>query len=158
MVRIYGVDPGPEKSAIALITSEGGFEYSHTFPNESMILSIMAVANHPSVWAIEDIVFQGNKAGKSVIDTAKFIGRLQMIIKDDRRFELRRNVIVAMVTGGKYGGDAGVRRAIIEMFGGKSTAIGTQWNKGPLYEVRDHEWAALAAAIALRMKLQKGDK
>ena len=155
MIKIAGIDPGSERSAIAVVAG-GSFSYSVTMQNNDLLKFVKQTDGATWLWSIEDVHFQNKRIGRDVLDTAKMIGKLQYVLPDIRRHEIRRCDIVRLVTNGRGGGDSGVRHAIIEMCGGKTAAIGTKWNKGPLFEVSDHEWSALAAALALRMKLLKG--
>ena len=66
----------------------------------------------------------------------------------------RREVLTLLrVSGAGAKRDSMVRHTLIEMHGGdRKSAIGTKHKRGPLYGVSSHAWAALAVAVAVRIK------
>lgn len=60
---------------------------------------------------------------------------------------VNRHHVKLHLCGSAAAKDGNVRQAIIDRFGGKEFAIGRKAQKGPLYGVSSHVWAALAVGL-----------
>jgi hypothetical protein len=102
--------------------------------------------------AIEATSYYGKdfSVGKSIMETCRWIGRFEQ-----HAYQLKQSVVLIermkvrlAICGHARCGDAQVRTAIIDRFGGsRSIAVGTKKHPGPLYGVSGHCWAALAVAL-----------
>ncbi len=99
----------------------------------------------------------------SLTYTTEFVGRLTElhdVLTNGHRHALplylmtRREVLTHLRVIGKGANrDSLVRHTLIEMHGGdRRSAIGTKHERGPLYGVTSHAWAAMAVAVAVRIK------
>ena len=99
----------------------------------------------------------------SLTYTTEFVGRVQELHDTltaghksaEPLYLLTRREVLSLLRVSASGAkrDSMVRHTLIEMHGGdRRTAIGTKHNRGPLYGVSSHAWAALAVAVAARIK------
>lgn len=162
---ILGIDPGTFKSAWVLLDSATENNNARfpwpvlncgTADNEwllSLITQFITRGDGVSMLAVEMVASFGMPVGAEVFDTVLWIGRYiqQAIIHgliDSQIKKVTRHQskyhhchATARVT------DANVRQALIDRFGGRVRAIGTKKNPGPLYEIHNDEWQALAVAM-----------
>lgn len=154
-LNIAGLDPGPEKSAIVVINDDGLPIDIRILKNDVMSDFLRELPG--SRIAIEMIASYGMPVGAEVFETCVWIGRFVEI--SIRHFHsctrIKRKEVVNHLCGSAKGADANVRQALIDRFeaitpvrdtGKRSRAIGNKKNPGPLYEIHDDLWAALAVA------------
>lgn len=109
------------------------------------------------------------KSSWSLTHTTEFVGRIMqlhdsLVFGHPRALPLyamtRREVLSLLrITAKGAKRDSMVRHTMIEMHGGdRRTAIGNNNHPGPLHGVTSHGWAALAVAVAARIKRQEARK
>jgi len=156
MLWIFAIDPGPEKSGIVYYIEETGSLNHGAVENNYDVLKHLEDFQHlsnPHI-VIEDVSHFGMPAGKSLFDTAKWIGRFTQKWYTLTRQEpvlIKRPTIKSVICNSTKAKDANVRQALIDRFpatgGGKTPQIGTKTSPGPLLNVKSHTWSALAVAI-----------
>lgn len=99
---------------------------------------------------------QAGPPSSDVVLTTEVVGR---VIEwcDSTRMPLellyRRDALAALGISAKGPKDPLVRAALIELHGGtKQQAVGNRFNRGPLYGVSSHAWAALALAVTSNLR------
>jgi len=102
-VRILGIDPGPTGYAWALFDSDRNeiVEWGDN-PSDDLVLDYDHVA-------IEDIVSVWHQ-GRTVIETAKMIGRLQKVFPD--AIMIPRKTVAAVLGGNARAGDQRINAAL----------------------------------------------
>ena len=162
-MRICGIDPGPEESALVLwdteypITSIGAVRLGLGTEGkilEKMIVPTTMVCGHIlhfryDVLAIEDIKNYGMKVGQSVFKTLKWIGEMRYAANSIHKktyFINRSEVVVNLchTTAAKKGN---VNLVLRDRFGGK----GTKKDPGYMYGLdkggTGHMFDAFAVAV-----------
>lgn len=146
MTRILAIDPGPFQSGYVMFDAEGRKALAAgIFPNRDLLMYMRNVA--PQKLAIEMIASYGMPVGAEVFETCVWIGRFAHLWESDPestpvQFVFRKDVKLHLC-GTSKAKDANIRQALIDKLG----PVGTKNNKGPLYGVKSHCWAALAVAI-----------
>jgi hypothetical protein len=153
-MRIIGIDPGPEQSAVVMwdgakvekfgIIANGDIQFDRLM--DGLIVDKCA---------IEMIASYGMPVGAEVFETCVAIGQFTerwhrtsldwplRIPRGDIKLHLCRSVKAK---------DANVRQALIDRFG----QPGTKKTPGPLYGITSHCWAALAVAVTAHDSLKCG--
>lgn len=163
--RIVAVDPGPEKSGVVLYDPEISepVVWAAVSANDDLLhlLAIHALpcdggdgspcelspANH--VLVVESMVPRGQPVYRQTMETLVWIGRFIQAWDGPHVLLDRESVKRRLVQSSTAGvGDAHVRAAIMERFGGPEKAKGRKAAPGPLYHVKSHAMAALALAVA----------
>jgi hypothetical protein len=134
---IYNVDEGRP------------IEWAQEEPNDT----VMHILRH---WPFDECVIEGMQSfgmsvGQDVLDTCVWIGRFVetwvrktgaepvIVYRKQVKYQLCSSIVAK---------DANVRQALLDRFGpGRSRAIGTIRNRGPLYGISGHVWQALAVAV-----------
>lgn len=148
--EIMAIDPGTAQSGFVVMTDRLVSD-SGVLPNAEML---RWVSLHKGLLAIEMVASYGMAVGKDVFETVRWIGRFQQAYRDPEAVRLvyRRDVRLFLCASPKAK-DANVRQALLDMFprtgGGKTPQIGTKAQRGPLYGVSSHSWAALAVAVTV---------
>ena len=90
------------------------------------------------------IASYGMPVGREVFETCVWIGRFQQAWHDPEAVRLvyRRDVKLHLC-GSPKAKDGNIRAALIDKLG----PVGLKSAPGPLYGVKSHAWAALAAAV-----------
>jgi len=154
---IYGLDPGPEQSAIVVYHAprEGpALVFKHqTLYNLELLAWLQHHAVEDALLVIEQIENMGMVVGASVFETVFWSGRFASRWEDANggaRWErLSRRKIKLALCGSMQAKDPNIRHALLDRWGSsRERAIGTKKVPGPLYGVVGHEWAALAVAVA----------
>jgi len=140
-MRVYAIDPGPEKSAWVYIDGESDPAVVMDFgwqPNcEIAMWSSTPVA-------IEMIESYGMAVGADVFQTCIEIGRFVQRFGGEKWVTLiGRKAIKLNLCGSSRAKDANIRQAIIDRYGGPAAIR----KGGPLYKVSSHIWAALAVGL-----------
>jgi hypothetical protein len=123
---ILGVDPGPQRSAAALIDEKFEVVVAETFSNEILIGHIERGA-----WdgvAVESIQSYGMKVGREVFDTCYMIGRIQQACKGQGMpcTLYPRQEYLRMLCGGSHTKDSILRQALELRFGGYGETATTE--------------------------------
>lgn len=152
-MKVLAIDPGSEVSGWVVYDGERVLE-AGVSPNHDILYEILYDMEDVGSWldcdtlVIESFAPRGQPLYSQLVDTAIWIGRftqawdgevnVHLVVRDDAKRHL---------CGGGPRGDANVRAALIDRFGGKDKAIGTKKDPGPLRGVKSHAWAALAVAV-----------
>jgi len=143
-VRIFAIDPGPEKSAYVIwepyATSplgESGMFYNHELKS---ILRSQSLGDG-TILAIEMIACYGMAVGAETFDTCRWVGRFEERWGGPVRLVYRKDVKMHLCHSMRAK-DANIRQALIDRHG----PVGTKKNPGKLFGISGHLWAALAVA------------
>lgn len=152
---MIGIDPGPKESAYVRMTDDGKYiRASGKIGNDAMVLLLEEWAEADSGPIVcEMIASYGMTVGAEVFDTCVWIGRFQQAYDFAPGWHTITRVEVKKRLCHKTAGvnDAVIRQRLIDIYGGKVSALGNKANPGPLYGVKGDIWAALAVAVAWRM-------
>lgn len=112
------------------------------------------------VFVIEDIESFGMPAGRSVFDTAKYIGRLDMMIEEAFGTEpvhIYRHEEKQTICHSQKANDATIKRALIDRFAPntKNYGKGTKKDPGYFYGFKSDCWSAFAIAVTYHDKYLK---
>jgi hypothetical protein len=143
-----GLDPGYEVSAIVAWDGTSIIR-RQTLPNEELLNALRTGGYGDGyVLAIEQIEAMGMAVGKTVFETVYWSGRFAEAFYPGRAERVPRSAIKLHHCHQRRANDAEIRQAILDRFGpSKEQAIGTTKNRGPLYGLVKHEWAAFAVAL-----------
>ena len=150
---VYGIDPGPAKSALSVFdTDNQRVLRSHTSENEQVLMEITAVKPLPASMcylAVERILSYGRPVGETVFETVFWTGRFIEAWKGQGCYRISfRDVGKHLCNSGSGVKESHVRQALIDRFGPeRKDAVGTKQNKGPLYGVANHQWSSTAVAV-----------
>jgi hypothetical protein len=147
---ILAIDPGPDCSGWVLYDEHARrVERCGDDTDNSTLeweVHVHALTGQPTV--CEWVENYGKSPGQSVFRTCKQIGRFEHIGEQSTFQELTRREIKLHLCGTMRSGDANVRAALVDKFGGsRAAAVGTKKTPGPLYNVKGHASAALAVAV-----------
>lgn len=150
MTTILGIDPGPEKSGWVLYdTIRKRIEAQGISP----IFEIATIITHAHVIWIEMVACYGMAVGADVLETAVNIGQIMTYGRCSNIAvnRITRPEVCHHLCHNRGATKAEVKTAIIDRFDpmrrfGKY-GKGTKKNPGPLINIRDHEWDALAVAL-----------
>lgn len=148
MSLILAVDPGNTQSGFVLFNPVLGHVVSAGVrDNDNMLALVSEWAKEGNcTCAIEMIASYGMPVGKEVFDTCVWVGQFvrewKSISGTDATLVYRKDVKLHLC-GTHHAKDSNIRQALLDKFG----AQGTKKNKGPLYGVKSHMWAALAVAV-----------
>lgn len=151
-MKVIGVDPGTEESAIVVYDVSTREVHQHgIYENEALI----ALFRHPPDWLaghvfiFEQIYMGGMPAGIETFETVFWTGRFAEALQGRFAWTRYKRVLVKMtLCHNTRANDAAIRQALLDRFGGgKKAAIGNKKSPGPLYGLKSHEWAALALAV-----------
>lgn len=145
-MRIIGLDPGPEKSAYAVM-GFGGEIQAGKMDNGSILAKIVWRHHFPDdVLVIEQVASFGMPVGAEVFETVFWSGRFAQAwpVKHER---IKRHEVKMHLCHSMKANDGTIRQAIIDRYGGKEKAIGRKKNPGPLYGISGDCWSALAVAL-----------
>lgn len=144
---ILAIDPGNEVSGVVRLDGAAVL-FADVMPNADVLELIRL--SRPPVLAIEMIASYGMPVGAEVFDTCRWIGRMEQVrLPHPAQLVFRRDVKLHLC-GSARAKDANIRQALIDRWGGKARAVGTSKQRGPLYGVKSHAWAALAVAVTVR--------
>lgn len=145
---LLAIDPGPDKSAYVDM-SFGGVVVRHGYVMNAILVEGI-LGRFPEVLAIEDVKSYGMPVGRDVFEMCKWMGefRRQMRLNGSEYVEIANIAIRQQICRTGSAGDANIRAALIERFGGnRKIVVGTQKNPGPLYGITKHIWSALAVGV-----------
>lgn len=153
---ILAIDPGSEKSGWLLLGWDGEPKRHGIDDNDDLLALLepveadQLVIEHTPPYVMRTAQ-GGSYVPSQVFDTAFYCGRLAqewMNLSGELPALVPRRDVLKHVTGkASRVGDKEVRRALIERWGGKDTAIGTKAAPGPLYGIKSHVWAALGVGL-----------
>lgn len=155
-MKIFAIDPGTNRSAFVIWDTEqqkilkmSKIKLEKTYNNyKNEVLFKYLIEEKFDICAIEDISYQGNKIGKTTINTIKWIGRYQQFcIDNDIDVELlERKFVKYQILGKCVGSDENIRNVLKKIY---SNAI--------IKGLADHTWQAFALAVSIEnmIKLNK---
>lgn len=163
-----GIDPGTDKSGIvSLFPDSEKVEFPGVVENGEMISACEEIVHAAAVRfpagvpvhvGVEMIASYGMPVGQSVFETLLWIGhfitKFPALAAPVRIKKVFRIQVKSHLCHSAKAKDANVRQALIDLFpatgGGKIPQIGTKSERGPLYGVSSHAWAALGVAVTAR--------
>lgn len=149
---ILAIDPGTEESGwVVYDDRDGAGLVSHgTYLNDE-VLTLLSARRSEFVYdcAIEMVASFGMAVGAEVFHAVLWAGRFY---EAARRAGLSvrliyRKQVALHICRSAAAGDANVRAALLDRFGGKKAARGTKKAPGPLYGLKGDAWAALGVAV-----------
>lgn len=147
---ILAIDPGTTHSGVVLYDADTRVvRIAADLPNREaidLVTHLRKEENPRPHVCIEMIASYGMPVGRETFDTVLWIGRLVEVTGERDACLVYRKDIKLHLCGTPRAKDANIRQAILDRFGGKN-AIGTAKERGPLYHVKGHQWAALAVAL-----------
>ncbi len=143
MTLIVAIDPGPEKSAWIVADARCGcinkILGKGIHANRAVMSNINSHMNgEPPIVGIEMVACYGMTPGASVFETCVEIGRFIEQLKCEPLRVYRKDVKMHLCQSMRAK-DKNIRRALIDKYG----EPGTVKNKGMLYGISTHLWAAL---------------
>lgn len=154
---IIGIDPGQFKSAYVIIDTDNSIVRKEIMDNEELVQKIRFDAFGNMEVAIEMVASYGMPVGKTTFETCLWVGRFMEAFLDKGnsvKLLYKKVHINTTICKSNKAKDSNIRQALIDMYeptgGGKTPQIGTKSNRGPLYGVSTHIWAALAVAITYK--------
>jgi hypothetical protein len=152
---VLAIDPGSESSAF--VTLNGDRMVLRAFgklPNAELLEWLRAGPGQTPTEGqvvLEFMSPRGMPTSRQEMETLFVAGRIAEACHPSEVHRITRDDVKYHLTGRRSKvGDANVRAALIDRFGGlggKAAAIGTKANPGPLYGVTADVWAALGVAI-----------
>lgn len=164
---VIGIDPGPPDKVSGVVILHDGVPLFSTHASLAWLLNeartrwtrlCEGLGLGLPVVVVETLGYMGpdSHVGASIFETCIVVGRV--IEAHDNvglatfgisRTEVKRHLgLYANRDPKAKKGDAEVRAALIARFGGEDRAKGTKERPGPLREITQHKWAALAVACA----------
>ena len=148
MTVLLAIDPGTTQSGFVVFDGQRVIE-SGVHQNEE-VLRLIAASQERRITslAIEMIACYGMGVGREVFETCVWIGRFQQAWHDPGAVRLvyRREVKLHLCKSVKAK-DANVWVALVDKFGGRDAAVGSQRAPRPLYGAKSHARAALGVAV-----------
>lgn len=160
------IDPGPTQSAFVLyeVPSQAnplGRVIDHLKEENDKIIEriedgmqkgVSEFHHWPDHYVIEMIASYGMAVGEDVFETCVWIGRFMQVHKasliQGRTHRVKRLAVKMHMCKSPKANDSTIRRALIDRWGpDKEKAIGRKKTPGPLYDIVDDEWQALALAV-----------
>lgn len=150
---VFAIDPGTNESAF--VAWDGRRVLSHAIVNNALLVGISedryiegescadGVKVTPDIMALEKIESYGMAVGAETFRTVFWSGRFAQAWSPKRFVEVTRREVKLHICGHARATDSNIRQALIDRFG----APGTKANKGLLYGLKGHEYAALAVAV-----------
>lgn len=166
-MTILALDPGPERTGW-VVYGDGRVLSAGLSGNRDLANRIskrlvrcppitLWIADTADTLAIEMVASYGMPVGREVFETVLWTGRfIQAWEFPDEVCLVYRQDVKLELCGTVRAKDANVRASLIDRFGpGRSKAIGTKRQPGPLYGVSGHAWAALAVAVCVEINRKK---
>ena len=152
-MKILAIDPGPELSAavifdgtnISFKTGKHRGGYKNKWPNRWILNYLTRYQEENPVVVIEMVACYGMPAGKSLFDTARWVGRFQQHAENlglQHELIYRKDVKMNLCNSMKAK-DGNIRQALIDRFG----QPGTKMNPGTTHGLAADTWAAFAVAV-----------
>ena len=149
-MKVFAIDPGDMQSGVVICEQIPEFcILDHGVWENREVLQALQSSDSDHL-AVEMIQSYGMTAGQSIFQTCVWAGRFIESFTsgyEDCYTLITRPTIKKHITGRANTKDTDVRSAIIKRFGGKSLAVGTKKQQGPLYGLKGDAWSALAVAL-----------
>lgn len=157
MITHIGIDPGTTESAYAAMSNRTLVKFNKV-PNAQLLELLdffRLTSDAQTVLVVEMVESYGMPVGHEVFMTCVWLGRFierwrgkhELISRSAVRWQLCRD---------RRAKDPNVRAALIELYGGKATAIGKKGSIGPLHGVTEDVWSALAVVRTYQDKADVG--
>lgn len=150
MSVVFGIDPGPKRSAIIVVRDGVPRPDFAIYDNEDLLGVLRGLTRSSDglvdVVVIEKIESFGMAVGADVFETVFWSGRFAEAAYPLRVERIGRMAVKMALCHNSRAKDANIRQALIDRFGGLA-AIGRKANPGPLYGVAGDVWSALAVAV-----------
>ena len=151
--KVLGVDPGTMKTAYALYDArtKALLECGH-IPNHEFLEKLKTWSRDDVThMAIEMMASMGMAVGQSTFETAVWIGRFvqEWLRRTNSTYEFIYRLDEKLhLCGDARAKDPNIRQAIMDRFGGtREIAIGKKKAPGPLFDVSNDMWSALAICL-----------
>lgn len=154
-MSFVAVDPGTTESAIVHLGDDLVPISFGKWPNRQVRTQLIGMRDsesHPIHLAIEMVQSYGFPVGREVFEAVVWIGRFVEAWGGPHTFVYRKDVTSHLCHSGTAK-DSNVRAALIDLYGGKSKAIGLTKSRGPLYGVSNDVWSALAVGVTWKQRL-----
>lgn len=151
-MRVMSIDPGTAESAWIVLDAGRPVSFGK-YPNENLINLVRSKPARHLV--VEMIASYGMPVGEDVFLTCVVIGRLIEAWSGAHAL-MKRQAVKLHLCNSPRANDATIRQALIDRFGGKTKAIGSKKQPGPLYGVKGDIWQALAVAVTWSDQQAKG--
>lgn len=149
-MKILAIDPGTTESGI--VAFDGERVGAAGVLENGAVLDLIATAD-ADLLAIEMVASYGMAVGKETFRTVWWAGRFAQAWQrhsGNLPAEVYRQEVKLHLCRSVKAKDANIRQALIDRFG----PVGTKANRGALYGVSSHAWAALAVAVTTHDQLQ----
>lgn len=182
---LLSVDPGTYESGMVVIDTETeAILDSGKINNDVLLARFRAITNEYDACVMEDIQYFGQVTGSDTYITLKWAGRFQEALHPIETTFLYRKTIVTEVAGSPKAKDSHVRQAVIDHYGGDLIAVGGkkcphckgkgwrgigrppcedcgatgfEYQPGPLFNIKNDMWSAMAIALCYVAKSRRGD-
>lgn len=149
-MRVLGIDPGNEQTAVAVIGDDYTVVERFKRPNGDVLAWLLAEQQADQV-GIEMIASYGMPVGREVFETCVWIGRYIQVLRTPfvpTTFVYRRQVKLNLC-GSAKAKDVNVRQALVDRFapGQPNHGKGTKQQPGHFYGFAADMWAAYAVAV-----------
>ena len=155
MAILLGLDPGPEQSALVLLTwgPTGDWQVRRraTEPNPALLTRLAGYAEDGGTLVVERVRSYGRPVGAAVFETVFWSGRFcqcwgERGLPWDR---MAFSEVALHFCATARVKESAIRQVLLDRFGGeRRLSHGTKRQPGPLYGVTGHAWSALAVAVA----------
>ncbi len=144
-MRIIGLDPGPEQSALVLWDG-AAIVTAIQQPNDFVLERIYGLRHTEprAILVIEQVASFGMAVGAEVFETVFWSGRFAEAFGMHRVARIKRLDVKMALCHDSRAKDTNIRQALIDRFG----KPGTKKNPGVLYGVSNDLWSAVAVAVA----------
>lgn len=152
-ILVLGIDPGPTRTGFAVVEHPRSGVFRPVRFGVAPTAEVRELVRGTEIEhvAVEMIAPYGKSVGAEVFATCleigRFVevrsGRVALVPRRDVKLALRLNV---------NSNDAGVRAALLRLFGPK----GTRSNPGPCYGMAGDAWAAAGVAVAHALAVRSG--
>jgi len=153
--RLLCIDPGPARSGFVVYDEKGMrvVQFEHDIKNGTLLALIKRFEN-VDILVLEMVGCYGMPVGRDIFDTVRWIGIFQHAFGMGRTvLHMRRDVKLALCNN-PNANDSNIRTSVLGRFpqvgGGKTPAIGTKKQPGPLFGIKSHSMSAIALAITWR--------
>lgn len=170
MSLIIATDPGPTVSGVVLLDGLAPIWSGHVTTSammkhcrdgfESLLVmldrqALLGDLYDPPTFAIEVMGAMGQNVGQSIFQSCYLIGRYVEAMSKHmecigvQRAQAKKHLGVYQNKEETRSADSLVRAALIERYGGEAKAFGTKLNPGPLNDITNHKWSALAIGVTV---------
>ena len=151
---IFSIDPGPVESAFVYRNAQGEILAFGKEPNAQARARVESL-DEGAILAIEQIASYGMAVGATVFATCLEAGRFIQAFGDDTRLMMIPRMEVKMfLCHNSRAKDPNIRQAILDLYGGRESAMGCKKSPGPLFGFHSDIWAAMGVNLTAEWKLR----